>query len=102
MKQQERIAYYEELLDRITAANQGLEQALAEFRRTLPALKELDGYYGSPQWRRDLAADEAGKLPQDLKRGVLSEDGAYDALTDSRRLAADMAALARELAREEE
>ena len=96
MKRVERIAYYEELLDRIITANGELEQALTGFRQALPALKELDKYYGSPQWWRDLAADEAGKLPRDLKRGVLSEDGAYDALTDSRRLLADMLELAKE------
>ena len=95
MKRVERIAYYEELLDRVTAANAELERALDAFRQALPARKELDGYYGSPKWRRDLAADEAGKLPRDLKRGVLSEDGAYDALTDSRRLLADMLELAK-------
>ncbi|MBR0179775.1 MAG: DUF4298 domain-containing protein [Firmicutes bacterium] len=98
MKRVERIAYYEELLDRIITANGELEQALTGVRQALPALKELDKYYGSLQWRGDLAADEAGKLPRDLKRGVLSEDGAYDALTDSQRLLADM----RELAKEEE
>lgn len=96
MKRLERIAYYEELLDRIIAANAGLDRALEEFRQSLPAARELGGYYGSPAWRRDLAADEAGKLPRDLKRGVLSEDGAYDALTDSRRLLAAMLELAKE------
>jgi len=29
-------------------------------------------------------------LPADLKRGVLSEDGAYDVLTDNRELLARM------------
>ena len=31
---------------------------------------------------RDYEADEAGKLPADLKRGVLSEDAVYDLLSD--------------------
>ena len=31
---------------------------------------------------KDFEADEAGKLPKDLKRGVLSEDGIYDLLSD--------------------
>jgi len=42
----------------------------------------LEAYYNSPQWRKDFEADEAGKLPKDLKRGVLSEDGIYDLLSD--------------------
>ena len=32
--------------------------------------------------RDDFEADDAGKLPKDLKRGVLSEDGIYDVLSD--------------------
>ena len=31
-------------------------------------------------WKKDFAADEAGLLPQGLKRGVLSEDGIYNIL----------------------
>ena len=30
--------------------------------------------------------DEAGKLPKDLKRGVLSEDAVYDLITDHEHL----------------
>ena len=40
-------------------------------------LSELSAYYRSDAWKRDFAADEAGLLPKDLKRGVLSEDGIY-------------------------
>ena len=42
----------------------------------------LSEYYHSPLWREDLAADEAGELPEDLRRGVLSEDGIYNALEE--------------------
>ena len=40
----------------------------------------LDAYYHGPLWRSDLEADEAGRLPADLPRGVLSEDGIDHAL----------------------
>ena len=43
-------------------------------------LKKLDAYYRSDKWKRDFAADEAGLLPENLKRGVLSEDGLYNLL----------------------
>jgi hypothetical protein len=33
-------------------------------------------------WRQDFADDEAGLLPADLKRGVLSEDGIWNLITD--------------------
>lgn len=41
-------------------------------------LKILINYYEGGEWRQDFELDEAGLLPRDLKRGVLSEDGVYD------------------------
>ena len=56
----------------------------------LEAIKEdvtmLEAYYGSKLWKQDFAADEAGNLPPDLKRGVLSEDGIWNLLTEYREL----------------
>ncbi|MBQ3516767.1 MAG: DUF4298 domain-containing protein, partial [Lachnospiraceae bacterium] len=40
-----------------------------------------EAYYGSDIWRKDYEDDESGKLPADLKRGVLSEDAVYHLLT---------------------
>ena len=45
-------------------------------------LQELTEYYENGQWMDDYEADEAGLLPQNLKRGVLSEDGVYNLLFD--------------------
>jgi hypothetical protein len=47
---------------------------------------ELSKYYGSELWKQDFAADEAGVLPPDLKRGVLSEDGIWNLLSDYREI----------------
>ena len=90
MEQIERITYYEGLLDRVNAANAGLERALAEYRDAQAAARELDTYYGGEEWKQDFADDEAGKLPRTLKRGVLSEDAAYDALCANRALLTQM------------
>lgn len=38
----------------------------------------LESYYTSGDWLADFEADEAGLLPKDMKRGVLSEDGVND------------------------
>ncbi len=43
-------------------------------------VKALEEYYESDLWKKDFADDEAGLLPKDLKRGVLSEDGIYNLL----------------------
>ena len=86
MTQLERITHYEEILDKINAAVSDLDRVLETFDAVQPLVRELDDYYGSDDWRQDYADDEAGRLPADLKRGVLSEDGVYDALTDNREL----------------
>ncbi len=90
MTQIERIEHYEALLDRLTLVCGELENALENFRAQLEPMRELDAYYGSELWRQDLADDEAGRLPAELRRGVLSEDAAFNALTDYRRLRAEM------------
>lgn len=51
-----------------------------------PEIAKLEKYYSSEQWKEDFMADEAGKLPKDLKRGVLSEDGLYVLLERNREL----------------
>ena len=43
-------------------------------------MRILVDYYESPDWMNDYELDEAGLLPCDLKRGVLSEDGVYNLL----------------------
>ena len=82
MEQIERIRHYESLLDRIAPVLENLEEALDAFDGIQEDVKELSAYYESDEWRDDFEADDAGKLPADLKRGVLSEDGIYDVLSD--------------------
>ena len=68
---------------------------------SLKAIKEdvteLSKYYGSELWKLDFAADErqrvgdgtsgmTGNLPPNLKRGVLSEDGVWNLLSDYREI----------------
>lgn len=45
-------------------------------------LRQLMRYYEGGQWLQDYHLDEAGLLPPTLKRGVLSEDGVYNFLTE--------------------
>ena len=82
MEQIERIRHYESLLDRIAPVLENLEEALDAFDGIQEDVNELSAYYESDEWRDDFEADDAGKLPKDLKRGVLSEDGIYDVLSD--------------------
>lgn len=46
----------------------------------LECLGTLTRYYESGLWLRDYEREEAGVLPPELKRGVLSQDGLYNLL----------------------
>lgn len=93
MTREERIAYYEKILDRTADAIRNLEAALDEYEAICPLLPELERYYTGPEWKADFDVDAAGTLPRDLKRGVLSEDGIDDVLSDFRDLEERLAAL---------
>lgn len=80
MKQTERITHMETLFDKSQEVINRLNQALDDFAALQADIDELETYYTSSQWRKDFEADETGKLPKDLKRGVLSEDGLWNLL----------------------
>ena len=82
MEQIERIQHFEMLLDRVAPVLGNLETALDAFDDIQTDVQKLAAYYEGDDWREDFEADEAGRLPLDLKRGVLSEDAVYDVLTD--------------------
>lgn len=94
MEQIERIETMERALDRAQAAVSALSQALDAYCEALPDIRALDAYLQSDDWKADFAADEAGELPPELKRGVLSEDGIYDLLTENDALRKRLAAVA--------
>ena len=72
----------EAAFDRTALAVQMLESALDTYETVKVDIDRLTEYLESGAWREDFEADEAGLIPADLKRGVLSEDGLYDLLAD--------------------
>ncbi len=96
MKRVDRITKMEAALDASREAVDKLSEALEAYEAAFAQLNELSAYYGSTQWMRDREADENGKLPQELKRGVLSEDLAYDLIVDNRELVTRMAKIVSE------
>jgi hypothetical protein len=86
MKQTERINDMEQLMERASSAVINFSAALDKFVEAQQAIAALSDYYGSDEWKQDFADDEAGLLPADLKRGVLSEDGIWNLLADNREL----------------
>ena len=80
----ERIASMETILDTANEKLNDLESAITALREYQNEIQTLETYYTGADWKKDLALDEAGKLPAGLKRGVLSEDGIYNMLERNR------------------
>ena len=86
MKQTDRINSMEQHLERASSAIINFSAALDKYIEAQQSIGALSDYYGSDEWKQDFADDEAGQLPADLKRGVLSEDGIWNLLADNREL----------------
>ena len=86
MDQIERIQHMEQILNEAKDAVQALTSALERYQALKPRMAELTAYYTSPQWMKDYKDDEAGRLPEGLARGVLSEDAVYNLLYMQREL----------------
>ena len=82
MDQIERITHMENILNAAKEALSALEKALDRYDAVREGLAELEAYYSGRLWMQDFEDDRAGKIPRDLRRGVLSEDAVYNLLTD--------------------
>ena len=85
-EQLQRIRKMERHLNRASAALKRLSSALDKYDEAKEDIAVLSAYYASNDWKQDFADDEAGRLPKNLKRGVLSEDGIWNLLEEHREL----------------
>ena len=85
-EQLQRIRKMERRLNRASAALKRLSSAIDKYEEAKEDIAALSNYYGSDLWKQDFADDEAGRLPANLKRGVLSEDGIWNLLEAHREL----------------
>ena len=92
-----RIKEMEQRFDKARTAVDLLQNALQNYIQTMEDIKLLQEYYTGDDWKYDFSADEAGKLPKELKRGVLSEDGVWFLLEDNKKLAETITRLNDEL-----
>ena len=76
----ERITDMEQCFNRVDEALRALEIAMDTIISLEDDILELDAYYSGDEWKADFRSDELGLLPQDLKRGVLSEDAIWNLL----------------------
>ena len=86
MEQTERIKLMEGYLNQASQAVMRLSAALDDYEEAQIAIQTLSDYYSSETWKQDMDDDQQGRLPKDLKRGVLSEDGIWNLLEDCREL----------------
>ncbi len=86
-KMEQIMADHEVLMEQLSALLDAVEARQSDYA----ALIE---YYYSSQRNQDLEDDSAGRIPEDMKRGVLSEDGIFDLIGDYRDNAIRMMELA--------
>lgn len=74
----------ERCFDALQAAAQSDPTTLYSDSALKESLSQLLQYYENGQWLCDYELDEQGGLPEDLKRGVLSQDAIFDFLAQIR------------------
>ncbi|MBR6396880.1 MAG: DUF4298 domain-containing protein [Lachnospiraceae bacterium] len=79
-----RIMEMEAVFDRALELFEALPGSAKELLEFQSEIKNLSDYYESPDFKADFEADENGKVPKGIKRGVLSEDGIYDLLENNK------------------
>ena len=76
----ERVKKMEDVSKQVDAMLKLLNQGIDRYTQLQYDIELLRHYMDSKQWMEDFEADEAGKLPKDMPRGVLSEDGLFNLL----------------------
>ncbi|MGB0981237.1 MAG: DUF4298 domain-containing protein [Winogradskyella sp.] len=76
-----RITKMENILDQLTNVVEKSNNTMILLENALKDLELLKKYYES-QYMKDVMAEKNNKVPQELKRGVLSEDAIHMLLTD--------------------
>lgn len=92
----DRITRMENILDKLTIVVEESDKTMDELIDSLGDLNTLKKYYES-QYMKDVMAEKRDEVPQDLKRGVLSEDAIHILLTDFFELSSKMSKLSKKI-----
>lgn len=84
MNQYAHITKMENIMVEHTKSLKALNQLLDTLVAQQEAYRELMGYYYSEQRAQDLKDDENHLIPEELHRGVLSEDEIYELMGEYR------------------
>lgn len=77
-----RVREMETLFDAVRLKWETNPQGFRANKTAQEQLALLLAYYEGGQWLKDYELDAKGLLPADVKRGILSEDGFYNFLTE--------------------
>ena len=94
-----RIDKMEKIMDKSADIFMELNMVLDKLEENFLDYKKLDEYYSSENWFLDVEDFNNSVLPQDLKCGVLSEDGAYNLFGENHELAIRMVEIAAKMLR---
>ncbi len=84
MEKYTHIAHMEQILVQQEEMLRNMNQLLGSIEQNRDAYRELLNYYYSEQRARDLEDDSAHLIPDEMPRGVLTEDGIFDLVGDYR------------------
>ncbi len=76
----ERVMRMERIFKTLSAAADAGAEKISGDAMLKEMLDELTGYYENGMWLIDYEADEKGLFPDDMIRGVLSQDAVFDLL----------------------
>lgn len=94
MEKYSHISEMENILNEHQQRLVSLNELLNDLANKVPEFKALTEYYYSDQRQQDLEDDEKGLIPNELKRGVLSEDAIYNVLIEAYEASVNMLELA--------
>lgn len=77
-----RITKMEKLFDDLKFSFEKFKEELYKNKNLQKKLKVLTNYYENGKWLKDYQLDEENLLPKNLKRGILSQDGIYNFLSE--------------------
>ena len=77
-----RINKMEEVFDDLRFSFEKSKEEFYKNKNLQKKLKSLTNYYQNGKWLKDYQLDEQNKLPKNLKRGILSQDGFYNFLCE--------------------
>jgi len=77
-----RVQQMEQYMEEVAEALRNAPNKLKNSDELCKKIAALTGYMDSGQWLSDYEADERGELPEDMKRGVLSQDGLYNLICE--------------------